>query len=63
HGAAERACAQALRPLIQKAWSVPGRKPVEVWIRQLPAEAGTPERVLELWLPRREDASRSVDFW
>jgi predicted acylesterase/phospholipase RssA len=64
HTAAERACAEALRPLIRKAWTVPGRKPVEVWIRQLPGgEVAAPGRVLELWLPRREDASRNVEFW
>ena len=62
HNPAERPCAEALRPLVQRAWTMPGRAPPEVWIRQLPTGQAARERVLELWLPRREAALRDDDL-
>ena len=64
HDRRERPCAEALLPLIARAWTVPGAPPVEVWIRQLPADQVRQERVLELWLPARVDAAnRNAEFW
>ena len=59
HSPAERPCAEALRPLVQRGWAMPGRAPAEVWIRQLPTDEAARERVLELWLPRREPGLRT----
>ncbi|WP_428421308.1 hypothetical protein [Methylibium sp.] len=63
HDSHERTCAEVLSPLIQRSWSVPGVTPTQVWIRQLPADQTKQERVLELWLPPREDANRNAEFW
>lgn len=62
HAAADRACAEALRPLVQAAWTPPGRAPVEVWFRRLPSDRSAQERVMELWLPRREPAREAGGF-
>jgi len=61
HSPAERACAESLRPLVQSAWTMPERAQVEVWIRQLPTDQAARERVLELWLPRRDSPLRGDD--
>jgi hypothetical protein len=63
HNETERACAEALAPIIKAAWSQPGARGVEVWIRLLPPDQPRQPRVIELWLPPREGPTNNVDFW
>lgn len=63
HNEAEQRCAEQLLPIVQRAWSVPGRKAVDVWIRLLPADQPRQDRVIELWLPPRDGADGSAQFW